>query len=185
MPEQDLSLQPTFILGRVLSIPTNGAGKSRGFLPGCRTFDVWSCDMNVTPRTWDAPSSVVDWPNSGLPRVLLGLPKFGWLRTLNNSPRNETPPSRGFVIASATQNQLARGKRNIGKNRPLCDMVFAQESSRCVRTIHFESVRFCCCIAELTQYRGTSRPGKAVRDRTSVHAFFLQGSQSSRLGSSG
>jgi Transposase DDE domain len=22
------------------------------FLPGCRTFDVWSCDTNVTPRTF-------------------------------------------------------------------------------------------------------------------------------------
>jgi hypothetical protein len=28
------------------------AGKSRGFLRRCRTFAVWSSDMNVTPRTF-------------------------------------------------------------------------------------------------------------------------------------
>ena len=32
-------------------------------------------------------SVCVDWPNSGLVRLLVGGPKFGWLKRLKNSPR--------------------------------------------------------------------------------------------------
>jgi hypothetical protein len=32
-------------------------------------------------------SVCVDWPNSGLVRLLVGAPKFGWLKRLKNSPR--------------------------------------------------------------------------------------------------
>ncbi len=33
----------------------------------------------------------VDWPKRGPVRVLLGLPKFGWLEMLKNSARKRSP----------------------------------------------------------------------------------------------
>ena len=33
----------------------------------------------------------VEWPNRGLVRLLLGLPKFGWLKMLKNSDRKRSP----------------------------------------------------------------------------------------------
>ena len=36
-------------------------------------------------------SVCVEWPNRGLVRVLLALPKFGWLKMLKNSARKRSP----------------------------------------------------------------------------------------------
>jgi len=38
-------------------------------------------------------SVCVDWPKRGLVRLLLGLPKFGWLKMLKNSDRKRSPIS--------------------------------------------------------------------------------------------
>jgi uncharacterized PurR-regulated membrane protein YhhQ (DUF165 family) len=46
-------------------------------------------------------SVCVDWPNCGLVSMLLGLPKFGWLRMLKHSARNCRPNFSVVDVLSA------------------------------------------------------------------------------------